>query len=112
MKHIIRKILYRSIDSTGGWYDIHHIPGSGSLVITDEDDDNGTLRTYDLRTAVRRMRRTDAASLTADLQLIITYDNGLEARLGTSERPVRLAQDLGDYLTVSCSWSEPVDRRP
>ncbi|MBQ9660714.1 MAG: hypothetical protein IJV37_05560 [Bacteroidales bacterium] len=105
MKHIITKILYRSVFSDGSFYNLGMIPASGTLRIRTEDSDNGRLITYELEaTAVRTIRRVGDAALEGDLFLIVTYDNGLQARIGTAERPARLKLDVQDTLKVSCTW--------
>lgn len=105
MKHLVTKILYRSVFSSGSFYNLGMIPASGSLRIRMEDSDQGRLITYELEaTADRSIRRTGDAALEGDLLLIVTYDSGLQARIGTSERPARLKLDLQDVLKVSCTW--------
>lgn len=107
MKYLIKKILYRSVASSGSFYNLGMVPASGTLQIRIEDTDNGRLRTYELKaTAVRNIRREGDAALEGDLQLIVTYDNGLEARLGTAERPARLQIDFQDVLRISCTWQD------
>lgn len=109
MKHIVKKILYRSVFSSDSFYNLGMVPGSGTLRVRTEDTDNGRLRTYELEaTATRTVRRTGDAALEGDVCLIVTYDNDLNVRIGTTERPVRLKQDLQDTLRVSCTWQEPV----
>jgi len=105
MKHIIKKILYRSVFSDGSFYNLGMIPASGTLTVRTEDSDQGRLRTYELEaTIARNLVREGAAALEGDLLLIVTYDNGLQARLGTEERPARLRTELQDTLRVSCTW--------
>lgn len=110
MKHIVKKIIYRSVFSDGTWYNLGMVPASGTLRITMQDSDHGRIRTYELdATAVRNLDRSGDASLEEDLSLIVTYDNGLQARLGTAERPVRLKLEYQDVLKVSSSWQEIPD---
>lgn len=110
MKHIVKKIIYRSVFSNGTWYNLGMVPASGTLRITTNDSDQGRIRTYELdATAVRNLDRSGDASLEGDLSLIVTYDNGLQARLGTAERPARLKLDYLDVLKVTCSWQEIPD---
>lgn len=107
MKHLVTNIIYRSVFSDGTFYNLGMVPASGSLRIRTEDTDNGRLRTYELEaTATRNIRRAGDAALEGDLCLIITYDNGLQARIGTAERPARLKLDFQDVLKVSCNWQE------
>lgn len=107
MKYLIKKILYRSVFSSGPFYNIGMVPASGTLVIRTEDSDNGRLMTYELAATVSRgIRRIGDAALEGDLHLIVTYDNGLEAHIGTAERPVRLKQELTDTLMITCTWKE------
>ncbi len=110
MKHIITKILYRSVFSDGGWYRLDYLSGYGTLEIEDKDTENGMLRTYRLEVPVKRVIRDGEASLVADLQLIVNYDIALEARIGNKDRPVRLNILQIDYPLVSCEWQEPVER--
>ncbi len=105
MKHLVTKILYRSVFSSGSFYNLGMIPASGSLRIRTEDSDNGRLTTYELEAvAVRTIRRIGDAALEGDLCLIVTYDSGLQARIGTAERPARLKLDIQDTLRISCTW--------
>ncbi len=110
MKHIVQKILYRSVFSDGSWYNMGMVPGTGTLRISNPDSDQNRIRTYELSaTIVRNLDRSGDASLEGDLALIITYDNGLQARLGTAERPARLDLDYQDTLKLSCRWQEIPD---
>lgn len=110
MKHIVKKILYRSVFSDSVWYNLGMVPASGTLRITTQDSDNGSIRTYELdATAVRNLDRSGDAALEGDLALIIIYDNSLQARIGTIERPARLKLEYQDTLKVSCSWHEIPD---
>lgn len=110
MKHIIKKIIYRSVFSDGVWYNLGMVPASGTLRITTQDSDNGRIRTYELdATAVRNLDRSGDAALEGDLALIVTYDNDLQARIGTAERPARLKIEFQDVLKISCSWQEIPD---
>lgn len=105
MKHLITKILYRSVFSGGSFYNLGMVPASGTLRIRTEDSDNGRLVTYELEaTAVRNIRRIGDAALEGDLCLIVTYDGGLQAHIGTTERPARMKLDAQDTLKVSCTW--------
>lgn len=109
MKHIVKNVIYRSVFSSGSWYNLGMIPASGTLDVRTEDSDNGRLRTWELSVTARRdVSRYGDAALEGDILLIVTLEDGLQARLGTSERPVRLKQELGDTLRVSCSWQEAV----
>ncbi|MCR5352379.1 MAG: hypothetical protein K6E35_07825 [Bacteroidales bacterium] len=109
MKRIVKKIIYRSIFSAGSYYDLLMVPGSGSLRIRSEDTDNGRLLTYELDATIsRRISREGSASLEGDLQIIVTYDNNTEARLGTTERPARLLVDDQDTMRVSCRWQDVI----
>ena len=110
MKHIVKNVIYRSVFSSGSWYNLGMIPASGTLSVRTEDTDNGRLRTYELSVTARRdVSRTGDAALEGDLKLIVTLEDGLQARLGTDERPVRLKQELSETLRVSCTWQEPAD---
>lgn len=107
MKHIVKKILYRSVFSTGSFYNIGMVPGSGTLRITTRDTDQGRLRTYELEATVdRTLDRSGDAALEGDLRLIVSYDVDAQARMGTDERPARLELDFQDSLKVSCTWQE------
>lgn len=105
MKHLVTKILYRSVFSDGSFYNLGMIPASGSLRIRMEDTDQGRLINYELEaTADRAIRRTGDAALEGDLLLIVFYDSGLQARIGTAERPARLKLEFQDALRISCTW--------
>ena len=110
MKHIVKKIIYRSVFSDGPWYNLGMVPASGTLRITMQDSDQGRIRTYELdATAVRNLDRSGDAALEGDISLIVTYDNGLQAHLGTAERPARLKLEYQDVLKISCNWQEIPD---
>lgn len=107
MKYLVTKILYRSVFSAGTFYNLGMIPASGTLRILTEDTDHGRIRTYELEaTITRSVRRTGDAALEGDLCLIVTYDNGLQARMGTVERPARLKLEIQDVLKINCRWQE------
>lgn len=107
MKHLVTKILYRSVFSAGTFYNLGMIPASGTLRILTEDTDDGRLRTYELEaTATRNVHRSGDSALEGDICLIVTYDNGLQARIGSVERPARLKLEIQDVLKISCHWQE------
>jgi len=107
MKHIVKKIIYRSVFSDGFYHNMIMVPASGTLRIRTEDTDQGRLRTYELEATVSRdVTREGDAALEGDLRLIVTYDNGQQALIGTTERPARLQLDLTDVLKVSCTWQD------
>lgn len=104
MRHLLEKIIYRQAASTGDWYDFGMLPGTGSLSVTTKDSDNGLVIRYELEAVISRLRRTGDASIDTGLTIVASLGDGLQARLGTSERPVRVSVRDSDNLTLTASW--------
>lgn len=106
MRHLLTKIIYRHATSTGTWYDFALLPGTGSLTAETSDSDNGPVVHYELEAFIRRLQRTGSASIDTGLTIIATFDDGLQARLGTRERPVRVETRDSDNITLTASWED------
>ena len=104
MKHLVTKIAYRHSMSTGTFYDMLMIPGTGNLNISFEDTENGAIVTAELSAAINDCIRILDYSLAGDLNLIVSTDDGKNFRMGTDELPVRLKVERGDRITVSATW--------
>lgn len=108
MRHLVTKIAYRHARSTGSYYDMLMIPGTGKLDIIVEDTENGATVTAELSAAINDCVRLMDCSLDGDLTLIVSSDDGNNFRMGNNELPVRLRIERGDRLSISASWMSSV----
>lgn len=108
MRHQVTKIAYRHARSTGTFYDMLMIPGTGELNISFEDTDNGAIVTAELSAAINDCIRIMEFSLAGDLNLIVSTDDGKNFRMGNDELPVRLKVERGARINVSATWISSV----
>lgn len=106
MRHLITKIIYRQATSTGTYYNMGMLPGTGSLSTELSDSDNGPSVHYELEAVIRRMQRTGDTALDTGLTLIATFEGDYQVRLGTRERPVRVSLRDSDNITLTASWDD------
>lgn len=106
MKHLVKKIIYRHASSTGDWYDFGMVAGSGTLTAETSSDQNGAVVKYSLEAVIPRRQWTGDCSIDVGLTLIVSLEDGLQARIGTRERPARLSLTDSDNIRLQVSWED------
>lgn len=106
MKHLVKKIIYRHALSTGDWYDLAMVPGSGTLSVQTSTDDNGQVSQYSLEAVIPRRQWAGDSSLDVGLTFIVSLEDGLQARIGTRERPARISLTDSDNIRAEVSWND------
>lgn len=107
MKYIVTSIIYRNSSGDGVWYDAGIVPGTATLDVSREWNDNGPLLSYTLGAVLRPLRRTGESSLAQPLCLVVSLDDGSKVRVGTPDLPCRVETTLSETLRMSCSWESP-----